>query len=255
MKLEITGKGTLAAATRAGCAKFHEVNTPEKPDFVWICHDVPVTDDGRADYKQTMELIMQDIMAFPPDMVFIVSSQLVIGSTALLEKNCDAKGRILYSPENIRVATAEQDFLNQSRIVVGRRTSQYDSMLLLLLTPFTPQVLFTDPETAEMCKHALNTYLGMNIAFINEIARISKHWDVDIAKVTLSLKTDRRVSAFAPLHAGHPFGGGHLARDINNLMVLGLIQGDSIPLIRSIMASNSPETYGKNMGLPRNDAS
>ena len=104
-----------------------------------------------------------------------------------------------YVPENIRVATANDDFIKQSRIVAGRRSDKDDELICSLLTPFTEFILYTTPETAEMVKHALNCWLGMNIAFINEIARIGDAWGIEMPIVSRALMSDSRISPKAPL--------------------------------------------------------
>jgi UDP-glucose 6-dehydrogenase len=83
-----------------------------------------------------------------------------------------------------------------------------------------------------MCKHALNTFLGLQIAFINEVAHICAAVGADPATVSLALRTDHRVSLKAPLRPGAPFSGGHLARDINTLATF------HTPLISHILESN-----------------
>jgi UDPglucose 6-dehydrogenase len=167
----------------------------------------------------------------------LVSSQIPVGSTKYLEGKWP-QFDFAHSPENLRVATAVADFANQSRIVVGLRNQQRQALLEALFTPFTRHIIFTDPETAEMVKHALNTFLGLQIAFINEVAKIAKFVGANMETITEGLRTDSRVSPKAPLKAGAPFGGGHLARDIFTLNALANGAGISVPLIAHIDESN-----------------
>jgi len=169
-----------------------------------------------------------------------LSSQVPLGTTRRLEA-LFPQHRIGYSPEDIRRARAVEDFASQSRIVVGARWSEGRDKVDDVLHAFTGQVLWTDPETAEMCKHALNSYLGLCIAWVNEIARVAEPLGCDMAMITRALRTERRVSPEAPVQAGQPFGGGHLARDIRYLTgELGPQVKAFTPILNAILPSNGP---------------
>ena len=238
MKISIVGNDTLAAATRFGCSKFHEiVDKSECPDILWACYDTPISANGDADYKWVIDNISEDILSISTKTLIIISSQIQIGTIRHMETDFPDY-TFCYVPENIRVATANDDFIKQSRIVAGRRSDKDDELICSLLTPFTEFILYTTPETAEMVKHALNCWLGMNIAFINEIARIGDAWGIEMPIVSRALMSDSRISPKAPLKAGGPFGGGHLSRDIKTLVGLSYATKTDAPIIRSILKSN-----------------
>ena len=238
MKISITGQSTLAAATRFGCAMHHEiVDAAESPQVLWCCYDTPVSESGEANYKWVIDMISEDVLSVNPKTLIVVSSQIQIGTIRDMEKRFP-EYTFCYVPENIRVLSANDDFINQSRIVVGRRSNKDDELICSLLTHFTEFILYTTPETAEMVKHALNCWLGMNIAFINEIARIGDAWGVEMPIVSKALMSDSRISPKAPLKAGNPFGGGHLSRDIKTLVGLSYATKTQAPIIRSILKSN-----------------
>ena len=238
MKISIVGNDTLAAATRFGCSKFHEiVDKSECPDILWACYDTPISANGDADYKWVIDNISEDILSISTKTLIIISSQIQIGTIRHMETDFPDY-TFCYVPENIRVATANDDFIKQSRIVAGRRSDKDDELICSLLTPFTEFILYTTPETAEMVKHALNCWLGMNIAFINEIARIGDAWGIEMPIVSRALMSDSRISPKAPLKAGGPFGGGHLSRDIKTLVGLSYATKTEAPIIRSILKSN-----------------
>ena len=238
MKISIVGNDTLAAATRFGCSKFHEiVDKSECPDILWACYDTPISANGEADYKWVIDNISEDILSISTKTLIIISSQIQIGTIRHMETEFPDY-TFCYVPENIRVATANDDFIKQSRIIAGRRSDKDDELICSLLTPFTEFILYTTPETAEMVKHALNCWLGMNIAFINEIARIGDAWGIEMPIVSRALMSDSRISPKAPLKAGGPFGGGHLSRDIKTLVGLSYATKTEAPIIRSILKSN-----------------
>lgn len=245
MILSIIGTDTLAEAVVNCCTGHFGVFTAvhADADIVWICHDTPIDDRGIPDSGWVMSRI-QDVMnelsgiANPTKRpLILVSSQMPVGTTARLEMLYPPYS-FAHSPENIRVATATSDFRNQARVVVGVRNAEKRTLLEQLFTPFTKHIIFTDPETAEMVKHSLNCFLGLQIAFINEVARIAKVVHADMDTITVGLRTDFRVSPKAPLHAGAPFGGGHLARDIFTLSEIARAHDLHAPIIRHITESN-----------------
>lgn len=242
MNICVLGK-TLLAETVTDCCKRHFtvsqncVVEGQPPDLVWACYDTPLSADG-ADFQWVIGQIQRATWRYPVETPFLVSSQLPVGTIKHLE-HCSPGRPFAYSPENLRVAHAEADFIRQERVIVGYRNPIFDPLLHTLFKPFTWKMIVTSPETAEMVKHALNAYLGMNIAFANEIAKIAKAVGADMAGIERALLTERRISPEAPLHAGAPFGKGHLARDLHTLEDLSRQHGLSTPLLMSILQSNN----------------
>jgi UDPglucose 6-dehydrogenase len=221
-----------------GSGKWHHVvkHTDKDIEVLWVCYDTPL-EGGNPDYEWVIDKIQQDIMELSGTPVILISSQLPVLTNFRLQERFP-KHFLAYSPENIRVATPVEDFLRQARIVVGVRNHSRDSTLTALLSPFTSKIIFTSPETAEMVKHALNCYLGMSIAFINEIARVCDYVKADVNVVSDALLCERRISPNAPLKPGKPFGGGHLMRDILAMETIAKGRGMSLPIITHIRESN-----------------
>ncbi len=242
LRLAITGQSSLAEVTRHCCAKHFELVDncgPEIADILWICYDTPIDDDDKPDVDWVLAHIRHDLGEAGLAPLVLISSQLPVGTTARLEMEFPAHV-FAYSPENIRVASGIQDFENQARVVVGINGDRPlgREQLAELFAPFTRNLIFTDPSTAEMCKHALNVYLGLTIAYANEIGRICRVVGADPDIVTAALRSEPRVSPKAPLKIGAPFGGGHLARDIYLMRELAEREGLACPIISHIKESN-----------------
>ena len=240
MKLAITGHGPLAATTRQCCAPHFELVEPPLASVVWSCHETPLDASSQPLTDRVLAQIAADLVYTRIDAYTVISSPWQVGTTRALELDYPYR-RFAYVPENVRLATSSADFTNQARIIVGRRSrhAHWDSQLDDLLRPFTMRLIWTTPETAEMCKHALNGYLGMMIAYTNELNRLCAVVGADMSTVTEALLSESRVSPAAPLHAGNPFGGGHLARDINVLNTLSQTHDIPVPIIQAILESNS----------------
>ena len=75
-------------------------------------------------------------------------------------------------------------------------------------------------ESAEIAKHSLNSYLALMISFCSEISDLCEELGADSQDVMKALKTDKRVSATAPLNPGIGFAGGTLGRDLQTLKMV-----------------------------------
>ena len=246
MNLAITGTSTLAEATYRNCLREHDAgfgeNVTREPnadtEILWCCWDTPSLNGHEPDVNAVMAAIALDLTKTPKGALVIVSSQIPIGTMAYLEAAYKDNYIFAHIPENVRARQAEQDFSNQSRIVVGCLNRRYDHIFKRLLSPFTSNIIFTDPETSEAVKPALNGLLAMLIAYINEIAAICEKEGVDPHVVSNALKTDARVSENAPLTPGAPYSSGHLEREIHALNALAKKHNLTLPIIQNIRASN-----------------
>lgn len=239
LKISVIGQATLASATAECCLRHFEVYRAPWPnaDIVWVVYDTPIDMDDKPDSDWVIDRIRELMVDLGTKPLILVSSQMPVGTTAKLEQEFPAHS-FAHSPENIRVATAVADFTAQSRIVVGVRTDRHNEILEELFKPFTSNLIITDPETAEMTKHAVNSFMALQIAFVNELAKISGSVGANASIVSLALRADERVSPKAPLRPGSPYGGGHLARDIYTLNQIAKERGISVPIIGHIKESN-----------------
>ena len=209
-------------------------------DVVWVTYDTPVDDDDRADVAFVTEGAKRLFAHIPAGALVLVSSQLPVGSTHLLEEACPNKQiSFAYSPENLRLGKAISVFTEPDRVVVGVRNDADQQRIAKMLSPFTENIEWMSVESAEMTKHALNAFLATSVVFINEIATICEQVGADSKEVERGLKSEARIGKKAYLSPGGAFAGGTLARDISFLKELGEKHGQQIPMLSSVQVSNS----------------
>ena len=208
MTVYVIGEGPLAEATRKACYTNFNLGIG-RADVVWLCSDAPIFAEQ--------------------DSLVLVSWPVPPGTMKLYEAKYP-NHTFSYSPENVRLAHAEQDFNNQERIICGVRKP--DPRLDALFAPFTKNLLYVSIETAEMVKHALNGFLAVSAAYANELGQLCKKTGADMNHVTHALRTDPRIGMRAYLEAGRPYGS-HLEREIGNLLSIG-----ETPLIAAAKRSN-----------------
>lgn len=178
------------------------------------------------------------IAAADPGSVVLISSQLPVGSTRLLEES-SAPGRTLaYAPENLRLGDAIAAFTRPERIVVGIRPDGSRQRIEELLGVFSNRIEWMGVESAELVKHGVNAFLATSIAFANELAGISARVGADAAEVERGLKTEGRIGPRSYVRPGAAFAGGTLARDIAYLTQIGEREHVATTLLRAVRASN-----------------
>ena len=143
-----------------------------------------------------------------------------------------------YSPENLRLGKALDSFRAKDRIVVGLNGEEGRELLQRILSKFCPRLEWMSVRSAEMTKHALNSFLAVSVSLANEIARISERTGADAGEVERGLKSENRIGPGAYLGPGGPFAGGTLARDLRFLEKLGANCGVDTPLLSGALASN-----------------
>jgi UDPglucose 6-dehydrogenase len=206
-------------------------------DVLWLCHDTPVNDNDESDVDSVLGSLRRSLPHLPAGALVLISAQLPVGTCRQLEAGFP-QFHFACSPENLRLGKAIDSFTKADRVIVGLRSDAKKPLLEKIFAPFTTQVLFMRTESAEMVKHALNSFLAVSITFINEIARLCEHTGADAKEVAAGLKSDVRIGPRAYLGPGGPFAGGTLARDVVTLTKLGATAGETLAVIPAIKQSN-----------------
>lgn len=217
----------------------------QNAELLWVAFDTPVDEEDRADVAYVEQQLDQVFPFIESDTLVLISSQVPAGFSDKLRQRWSeqnpAKHLIYaYSPENLRLGKALTSFRAEDRIVVGLDSNDPAARQLLekVLSPFSPRLEWMSVRSAEMVKHALNSFLAVSVALINEIARICEQTGADAKEVERGLKSEMRIGPNSYLGPGGPFGGGTLARDLRFLVKLGIEHHVQTPLFEGALASN-----------------
>ena len=188
-------------------------------EVLWVAFDTPVNEEDEADIDFVQNQIQEVLPFTKKNTLVLISSQMPVGSIKRLEafakKNFSEKQlTFACSPENLRLGKALDVFLKPDRIVVGVRNKSDQKILQRILLPITDKIEWMSVESAEMTKHAINSFLAISVTFANEIASICEFVGADAKEVERGLKTESRIGPKAYLSPGGPFAGGTLARDV-----------------------------------------
>jgi|SRR3989344_7725215 len=210
-------------------------------DYIFITYDLPVDNCDRVQIgiiDRTFSNISKHIS---PNTTVVISSQIPLGTSRklvnLLKKNIKAP-KVIYFPENLRLGNAFRTFLQPDRIILGSDNKQALEQFKRDFK-FNCQFITMSLESAEMSKHALNTYLATCISFSSELSDLSEKTRVNMTDVVKALKTDKRIGPFAPINPGLGFAGGTLGRDIQSLRKIAKGKKYKTKLLNAVYAVNS----------------
>lgn len=208
--------------------------------------DTPIDDSGNLDIEPVFRLVYLSIPHLAAGTLFLVSSQVTVGTCDLIQEKINSLRpvsdiEVVCFPENLRVGQAVEYFFKADRFVIGARTQRaYEETSRLIQKIDAPKIRM-DIRSAEISKHALNAYLGLQVSFINEIADICDAFGADVAKVAEALKSDSRIGQKAYFSAGLGITSPPLIRELDNLTNLAKEKNIRLAVIGSILKTNSEQ--------------
>lgn len=193
---------------------------------IFLCVGTPSRENGEADLS-AVEHVAREIAAHLTDYRLIVEKSTVpVETGAQVEQTIKENNRkkvpfdVASNPEFLREGSAVQDFFSPDRIVVGVESARAEKLLLELYRPFKVPVIVTDIRSAELIKHASNSFLATKISFINWVGQICEKVGADVNKVAEGMGADRRIGK-SFLNAGVGFGGSCFPKDLAAFTQIG----------------------------------
>ncbi len=147
---------------------------------------------------------------------------------------------VVFHPEFLREGSSVYDFRHPPKTVIGTPTPRGAARLLELWRPIQAPLFVTSVKAAEMVKYVDNAFHALKVAFANEVGALCKRLDTDSQEVMRIFVQDRKLN-ISPLYLkpGFAFGGPCLPKDLRALGRMGRDLKLDIPLLSSILASNS----------------
>jgi UDPglucose 6-dehydrogenase len=220
---------------------------------IFIAVPTPPHEDGSTDLTYVDE-VARTIGEHLDGYKVVVTKSTVPVRTAdrvkrLIEEARAAAGRerfrfsVASNPEFLREGSAVEDFLRPDRVVIGAEDDEAVAILRDMYNPlYLIEVPFivTNVPTAEMIKHAANSFLATKITFINEIANLCEAVGADVHDVARSMGLDGRIGRKF-LHAGPGFGGSCFPKDTKSLVRFSSEYGVPQRIVSAVVEANEAQ--------------
>ncbi|HNQ50924.1 MAG TPA: UDP-glucose/GDP-mannose dehydrogenase family protein [Candidatus Omnitrophota bacterium] len=210
---------------------------------IFICVNTPPLPDGGADLSM-VERVASEIGRAMTEYKVIVGKSTVPAETHEKIKRTVrmiTKGKgdfdVASNPEFLREGHAVEDTLHPDRIVVGVESKRAEKIMRDLYRPIKAPLLVTNITTAEIIKHACNSFLSTKISYINAVANICERVNADVEKVAEGMGFDKRI-ARQFLNAGAGFGGNCFPKDLDAFIHLAETKGYNFDLLKAVRKIN-----------------
>lgn len=212
-------------------------------EVIFIAVGTPSLDNGEADLTG-IENVARNIAVNMPGYRLIVEKSTVPVETGKWVKHTIAtyirhktKFDVASNPEFLREGQALSDFMHPDRIVVGVESEKAKDILVSLYKPLNVPIVVTDIESAELIKHASNSFLATKISFINAVSRICERVGADVLKVAEGMGLDKRIGA-GFLSAGIGYGGSCFPKDVDAFINISEKLGCKFSLLEEVREVN-----------------
>ncbi len=188
-------------------------------EVIFVCVDTPPTASGTADLS-AIENVARQIARHLTRYVVVVEKSTVpvktgdkVHKTILRHAPKGITCDVVSNPEFLREGSAMKDALNPDRVVLGVTSPKAAEVMKKLYADVTCPVLVTDIASAELIKHASNSFLATKISFINAVAVVCEMSGADIQLVAQGMGLDPRIGSKF-LSAGLGYGGSCFPKDV-----------------------------------------
>jgi len=226
-------------------------------EVIFICVGTPPKETGEADLS-AIDHVARQIAVEAQTAKLVVEKSTVPALTGVqLQKALAAYSRggaqkfqVASNPEFLREGTAVDDFFHPDRIVVGVEDEKSATKLREVYAPIlerkfhcpvhagkclsgtTGELLVTTINSAELIKHASNSFLALKISYANVIADLCERIGADVEEVTHAMGLDPRIGTQF-LKAGLGFGGFCFPKDIQAFIHLSASVGVDFQMLKA----------------------
>ena len=217
----------------------------DNSEVVFIAVPTPPQADGSVDLSY-IEKVAREIAAVlkPGQYRVVVDKSTVpvrtgekVADTIRRYNKTGAEFDVVSNPEFLREGCAVPDLMKPDRIVIGGNSERAIALMQKIYEPFMAPVLVTDINSAELIKHAANSFLALKISYINAVAQICEASGANVEKVADGIGMDRRIGRNF-LNAGIGYGGSCFPKDIAAFIAISENLGVPFTLLKEVQRIN-----------------
>jgi UDPglucose 6-dehydrogenase len=218
----------------------------EKSDVIFIAVPTPPLPDGSVDMS-FLEKVAREIAGAMTSYKIVVDKSTVPVQTGdkvaeTIKRYCKAQVDfdVISNPEFLREGFAVEDLMRPDRIVIGVRTQRPVPALKEIYAPFKAPVIVTDINSAELIKHASNSFLALKISYINAIAVLCEATGANIQEVANGMGMDERIGRRF-LQASLGFGGSCFPKDLSAFIKIAEQVGYDFRMLKEVQQINTAQ--------------
>jgi len=218
----------------------------DNSQIVFIAVPTPQQPDGSVDLS-FIEKVARDIADVLSSYRVIVDKSTVpvktgekVAETIKRYNRHGAEFDVVSNPEFLREGCAVSDLMNPDRIVIGAQSEHAVDLMKKVYEPFMAPILVTDINSAELIKHAANSFLALKISYINAVSAICEASGADIEKVADGIGMDKRIGR-SFLNAGIGYGGSCFPKDIAAFITISDQLGVPFTLLKEVQRINADQ--------------
>src|SRR5688500_5565339 len=213
-------------------------------DVIFIAVPTPPQPDGSVDLS-FIEGVAREIANAMTSYKIIVDKSTVPVRTGdkvseTIKRYCKAKVEydVVSNPEFLREGFAVEDLMKPDRIVIGTRTQRPVPAMKEIYEPFKAPIIVTDINSAELIKHAANSFLALKISYINAVSVICESSGANVQEVANGMGMDARIGRRF-LDAGIGFGGSCFPKDLSAFIKISEQLGYDFGLLKEVQRINA----------------
>lgn len=222
--------GSIAEAVKFSQAIFVAVNTPPKPD-------------GTADLSYVAAVSKEIALHMDGYRLIVDKSTVPVHTGAKVAETIKRYNKhhvdfdVASNPEFLREGSAVEDTLHPDRIVFGVSSKRASKLLREIYAPIKAPILETDIESAEIIKHASNSFLALKISFANSLANICELAGANVEEVVEGMGLDKRIGRRF-LNAGIGYGGSCFPKDVAAFISISDKLGYDFKILKAVEEIN-----------------
>jgi len=215
-------------------------------DVIFIAVPTPPLPDGGVDLS-FIERVARDIAGAMTSYKIIVDKSTVPVKTGekvaeTIKRYCKAKVEfdVISNPEFLREGFAVEDLMHPDRVVIGVASQRPVAAMKKIYTPFKAPIIVTDINSAELIKHASNSFLALKISYINAVSVICEATGANVQEVANGMGMDERIGRRF-LNAGIGFGGSCFPKDLSAFIAISQQVGYDFGLLKEVQKINATQ--------------
>ncbi len=213
---------------------------------IFIAVPTPPLPDGSVDLS-FMEKVAREIAMAMTSYKIVVDKSTVPVKTGdkvaeTIKRYCKARAEfdVVSNPEFLREGFAVEDIMHPDRIVVGVRSERPVAAMREVYAPFNAPVVVTDINSAELIKHASNSFLALKISYINALSVICEATGANVQAVANGMGMDERIGRRF-LNPSLGFGGSCFPKDLSAFIKIAEQLGYDFRLLKEVQRINAEQ--------------